>query len=187
MPLFPVFVDLSEKNVLVVGGGKVATRKVQNLLVFTKKITVVAPSIRKELRALIKENRLSLRRRKFLASDLKNKDVVIVAVDDLKLQERIFTLCEKRKILCNSVDSPKFCNFIFPSLIVRDELVVGISTGGKAPALSKRIREFIEGCLPENVEAVLKKLAQEREKLPKGEKRQKYISELTEKLLPMKR
>jgi len=110
---------------------------------------------------------------------------VIVAVDNVKLQERIYRLCERRGILCNSVDSPELCNFIFPSLVVRGELVIGISSSGKVPALSKRIREIIERCLPENIEEVLEELSRERESMKKGEERQRRITELVDRLLPL--
>ncbi|WP_457600631.1 precorrin-2 dehydrogenase/sirohydrochlorin ferrochelatase family protein [Hydrogenivirga sp.] len=185
MPLFPAYVDLAKMEVLVVGGGRVATRKVQNLLKFTENITVVAPEITEELRGLVRERGLKLRRRKFVTTDLRGKDLVIVAVDDLRLQRRIFKLCEKRRILCNSVDSPEYCNFIFPSLIVRGEVVIGISTSGRAPALSRRLRELIERALPENLEEILKTVEGERSKGSKGEERQRRIMELVDKLLPL--
>lgn len=185
MPLFPAYIDLSEKEVLVVGGGKVATRKVQNLLKFTRNITVVAPEVTREMKDLVKKHSLRLRRRRFLTGDLKNKDMVIVAVDDLELQKRIFNLCEKRRILCNSVDSPEFCNFIFPSLVVRGEVVIGISTSGQVPALSKRLRELIERALPEDLERILETLRLERERREKGEERQRKIVEMVEELIPL--
>jgi len=164
MPFFPAFIDLSDKKVLVVGGGKVATRKVKNLLNFTQNITIVAPKISEELQKVAKEKGLKIKRRRFLTSDLKGKDLVIVAVDDVKLQRRIFKFCERRKILCNAVDSPEYCNFIFPSLIVKGELVIGISTSGKVPALSRRIRELIETHLPEDIDRILEDIAIERAK-----------------------
>ncbi len=185
MPLFPAFIDLSRKNVLVVGGGKVATRKVQSLLKFTRRITVVAPKVTREMKRIVKENGLRLKRRRFLRSDLKDKFMVVVAVDDLALQKEIYQLCEKKGILCNSVDSPELCNFIFPSLIVKGDLVVGISTSGKVPALSKRVRELIESCLPEDIDRLLELLERERSSLDRGEERQRRIKELVEKLLPI--
>ncbi len=185
MPLFPAYIDLSEREVLVVGGGRVATRKVENLLKFTRRITVVAPKVSERMRELVKKHGLKLRRRKFLTGDLRGKDMVIVAVDDLELQRRIFKLCEKKRILCNSVDSPEFCNFIFPSLIVRGDVVIGISSSGHAPALSKRLRELIEKALPEDLEEVLETLKEERKRGVKGEERQRKLIELVERLIPL--
>ncbi len=183
MAYFPVFLDLRNKKVLIVGGGNVATRKVKNLLPFTKDITIVSPKVTKELKELINKNYLRWLRRKFRTSDLKGANLVIVAVDDLKLQKRIFKLCEKRKILCNAVDSPEFCNFIFPSIIKRGDLVLALSTSGKVPALARALREKLEDCIPENVEEILKELEALRRSLPKGERRQKLLLELARKLI----
>ncbi len=182
MPLFPAYIDLSHSSVLVVGGGNVALRKVEKLLNFTRNITIVAPRVVRELELLAREKDLVLKRRKFLKGDLKGKSLVIVAVDDLSLQREIFEMCSKKGILCNSVDSPKYCSFIFPSLIVRGDLVIGINTAGRAPALSKKVRELIEECLPSNVREILEKVAEEREKLPKGKDRQKASIELVDRL-----
>jgi len=184
MPYFPAFIDISHKNVLIVGGGKVATRKAETLIKFTKNIKVVAPKVREELMELIKKEGLILEKRPFRSKDLEGIDMVVVAVDKISLQKRIFKLCEKRRTLCNSVDSPEFCNFIFPSIIKRGEVTIGISTGGKAPALSRRIRELIEKHLPADLESVLSHLVEERERLPKGENRQKHLIDLARKLIP---
>ena len=183
MSYFPLFIDLSDKNVLVIGGGKVARRKVKVLLNFTKRITVVDPNPDQDLVKLINHEGLKLRRRKFLIQDLKSADLVVVAVNNLSLQKRVFNLCKKKKIPCNSVDSPRFCTFIFPSIVKKGDLVAGISTGGKAPSVSAKVREIIEKCLPEDLDAILKEIARLRQKLPKGEKRQKFLKELTDELL----
>ena len=184
MPLFPAFVDLSAKKVLVVGGGKVATRKVRSLLKFTNNITVVAPKVTEEIERLAEEGRISLKRRRFLTSDLKGVFMVIVAVDKRSLQRRIYRMCERRGILCNAVDSPEWCSFIFPSLVVRGDLVIGITSGGKAPAVSRRTRELVERCLPENIEEVLRRVADLRKRIPKGEDRRRKMIDLVEDLLP---
>ncbi len=185
MPLFPAYIDLSGRSVLVVGGGEVATRKVKSLLRFTKNITVVAPKVTTELRDIVKREGLRLKRRAFMRGDLRGKDMVIVAVDDVRLQRRIFELCERKGILCNCVDSPEYCSFIFPALVVRGDLVVGVSSSGKVPALSRRIRELVERCLPEDLERIAEQLRREREQLRKGKERQRKLLELAEKLIPV--
>jgi len=187
MPVFPAYIDLSDKKVLVVGGGQVALRKIRSLLKFTRNITVVAPRVVPELRSLVRKERLKLKRRTFMKGDLRDKDMVIVAVDDVNLQRSIFELCSRKGILCNSVDSPLYCNFIFPALIVRGELVIGISSSGRVPALSRRIRELVESCLPADLEEVEKRLAAERSGMGKGKERQRKMIELVEKLIPLRR
>ncbi len=183
MPFFPAFIDISGKEILVVGGGEVATRKVEKLLPFGGRITVVAPKITKRIKELWRDGKINLRRRKFLVGDLRNKKMVIVAVNDLRLQERIFRLCERRGILCNSVDSPEFCSFIFPALVVKGDLVIGISTSGKAPALSRRLRELFESCLPDDIDSILKTVENRRRELPKGKARQKAMIDLSKRLI----
>lgn len=185
MPFFPVFIDLSAKKVLVVGGGMVATRKVENILRFTKNIKIVAPKIRKELSNIAKKEGLQVVRRPFRNSDLSGVDLVVVAVNKISLQKRIFRVCERRGILCNSVDSPELCNFVFPALVVRGDVSIGISTAGKAPALSKRLRELIEACLPDELDRILEKISEERKKRPKGKNRQRHMLDLVDKLIPL--
>ncbi|MEO2153253.1 MAG: NAD(P)-dependent oxidoreductase [Aquificota bacterium] len=85
MPLFPLFVDLKGKEILVVGGGKIATRKVEKLLPFGGKITVVAPKISPELKKLSKEGKIKIKRRSFLTGDLKNKDLVVAVCINKRL------------------------------------------------------------------------------------------------------
>jgi precorrin-2 dehydrogenase/sirohydrochlorin ferrochelatase len=181
--MFPLYVELSDKEILLVGGGNVALRKLKSLLRFTKAITLVAPRILPEIKSIAEREGLRLIRRRFIPSDLKGKFMVIVAVDDLALQKRVFNMCKKRGILCNSVDSPDYCNFLFPSLVVRGELVIGINTSGKAPAVSKKVREIIESCIPKDIDRIVEIVAEERNRLPKGEQRQRYIVELVDKLL----
>ncbi|NPA32476.1 MAG: bifunctional precorrin-2 dehydrogenase/sirohydrochlorin ferrochelatase [Aquificae bacterium] len=183
MPLFPLFVDLSKKRVLVVGGGKVATRKVKNLLPFTGNITIVSPKLTEELRDIVKSRGLKYVKRRFRSSDLKDKDVVIVAVDDERLQRRVFRLCERRKILCNAVDSPEYCNFIFPALVRRGDVVIGITTSGRVPALSRALRERLEACVPEGIEDALRRLSRIRSARKKGKERQRLLLELARKAL----
>ncbi|GAB6066563.1 bifunctional precorrin-2 dehydrogenase/sirohydrochlorin ferrochelatase [Aquifex pyrophilus] len=175
MAYFPLFVNLKGKKVLVVGGGKVGTRKVKSLLPFGANVKVVSPKFTEELLHLGNMGKVELVKRRFKPSDLKGVDIVIVAVDNIKLQERIYRLCEKRKILCNSVDSPEFCNFIFPSVIKRGNLVIGISTSGKVPALSRALREKLESCIPEDIENILEELSRLRSSMKKGRERQKRL------------
>ncbi len=183
MPMFPAFIDIKGKKVIVVGGGKVATRKVEKLLNFSPKITVISPKITKELQDFYLSKRIVWKKRKFLMNDLKDAYMVVVAVDNMRIQERIFSYCKKKGILCNSVDSPDYCNFIFPALVVRGDLVVGISTSGKVPALSSFVRQSIEKVLPKDISKLLEEAHLLRSSMAKGEERQRFIKDfLKEKI-----
>jgi len=176
MAYFPLFIDLKDKKVLVIGGGKVAERKVKVLLQFEPKISVVAKDVKsEEIKKLADSGFIKLYERPFSLADIDFKDLVIVAVDDLNLQKKVYEECVKRRIPVNSVDSVDYCSFIFPSIIKEDEIVIGISTSGKAPALSRRLRKLIKDCLPKDIKSILKEVISLRESLPKGRERQKIL------------
>ncbi len=183
MPYFPVFLDLRDKLVVVVGAGKVATRKVESLLPFSPRIKVVADRVSEDIRGWANEGKVELVERKLRLSDLKGAFMVIVAVDDLKLQKKVYGYCKKHKILCNAVDSPEFCTFLFPALVLRGDLVVGVSTSGKAPAVSRFVRERLEEFLPKELKDVVEKVEELRRSMEKGEERQRKVSKEAKRLV----
>ena len=184
MALFPMFVDIKDKNVLIVGAGEVALRKIEKLIPFEPKITVVAKEIvRNEIKDLAEKHNINLIERGFLFTDIDGKEIVIVAVDDIDLQREIYNYCVRRKIPVNSVDSPDYCTFIFPAYVKRGDIVVGITTSGKAPGLSGKLRRIIENCLPDDLEQLLDQLNEIRETFPKGKERQEMILKLIDEKL----
>lgn len=140
MAYFPFFIDLSGRKCLIVGGGKVAARKLKKLSGFGADITLVAPEICEEVHTEGAE----LIRRGFRDTDLDGAFLVIAATNDRQLNHRIYTLCTERGILVNTVDDIENCGFIFPALVHREDITVGISTGGKCPAMAKYLRRTIE-------------------------------------------
>ena len=143
MGYFPFFIDISKKPCLIVGGGTVALRKAEKLLPFGPEIRVVAPKICKALR----EMDLVFEERPFEDRDLQGAFMVIAATDDSEVNGRIYRLCTRDGILVNSVDDMENCGFIFPALVKKDSLTVGISTSGTAPAAAKLMRKRIEELL----------------------------------------
>lgn len=178
MPYFPLFIELKGRQVVVIGGGKVASRKVEKLLPFEPKIRVVAPKVSSYIENLEREGRIELIRRKVRLKDLSDAFMVIVAVDSLRLQERVYKYCLRKGIHCNAVDSPDFCTFLFPALVLRGSLVVGVSTSGKVPALARAVREYLETCLPDNLESLIGDLEALRKSLPKGEERAERLMQV---------
>ena len=128
MAHFPMFVNLKNKKVLVVGGGKVAQRKIRKLEPFAPKIRVIAPIIAAEIENAEKINR------KFRMTDLLwNPELVIVATHDRNENRKIAKLCKTFKIPVNVVDDPENCTFLFPAVISRGDFSAGICTGGTSP------------------------------------------------------
>ncbi len=183
MALFPFFVNLRDKNVLIVGGGKVALRKLEKLIPFNPHLKVVSKEFIKDMMDILRKYDIPYEKKRFEFKDLENVDIVIVAVDDISLQKDIFQYTRGKNILVNSVDSPDFCDFIFPAYLKKGDLVIGITTSGKVPGLSGKLRKKIEECLPENIEEILEEIHRIRKSYPKGKERQEKILNLLEKLL----
>ena len=185
MSAFPFFVELEGKSCLVVGGGKVAQRKVQVLLSFGPKVTVVAPEIQRE----IKENTaVTILERPFRETDIQDGyDFVIAASDDSRVNARVSELCRLRQIPVNRADEDGSEGFLFPALVKRGDLTVGISTGGASPTAAAYFRRLIEATLPEKTGEMLDYLRKIREKIlastPKGEKRTEKIRAVAKKCL----
>ena len=144
MRYYPIQLDIQDKNCLVVGGGGVGTRKVQTLLKCGAIVTVVSPEISDRLRVLAESARLTLKPRPYRSEDIEGMFLVIGASDDETLNRQISTDAERRNTLCNIADRPEKCNFILPSIVRRDDLVITISTSGKSPALAKKLRKKLE-------------------------------------------
>ncbi|MFZ5908288.1 MAG: precorrin-2 dehydrogenase/sirohydrochlorin ferrochelatase family protein [Nitrospirota bacterium] len=138
---YPVFLDLRDKKIIVVGGGKVAERKVCSLLKAGASVTVISPSITGRLRKEIGRGRVTHISRAYRKGDLKGAFLVVSATDSCLLNERVF-----REAPCpvNVVDTPHRCSFIVPSVVYRDPLTIAISTSGVSPAFAKTIRKDLE-------------------------------------------
>lgn len=137
MAYFPFYIDIENKNILVVGGGTVALRKIEKLLPFKPSITVVSPKISTEILRL----NVNTINREFADGDLENVFCVISATDDEQVNAHIFDLCSAKNILVNTVDDKEKCGFIFPALVQKNSVTVGITTSGKSPIYAKYLKE----------------------------------------------
>lgn len=142
---YPIYlVGLEHKHVLVVGGGNVALRKVNDLLEADARVTVISPTLAPELRALAEAERITVIERPYREGDLCNAFLVIAATNDPNVNQRIWQEAERCGRLVNAVDDPAHCHFITPAVIRRNHVIITVSTGGKSPALARRLRERIE-------------------------------------------
>lgn len=163
MTYFPMFIDLKNKPVLVVGGGIVALRKLQKLAPYGPVPTVVAPDILAEIEAL---PQVKICRRAFDESDLElQPELVIAATDDVQLNCRISDLCQAKRIPVNVVDDPEKCTFIFPALVQQGDFSAGICTGGASPTAAIYYKEQLQKLLPENLDEILKELESKRQEI----------------------
>ena len=142
--LFPIFLKLEGRRVLVVGAGTIAEQKLDGLLRAGADIYVVAPFAKDSIQQFARENRLRWSQREFTSSDLDQAVMVIAATGNPEINERIYRDAEIRGVLCNAVDEPERCHFYYPAVVQRGDLQIAISTAGHSPALAQRIRKQLE-------------------------------------------
>ncbi len=159
MGYFPFFVDIKGKSGLIIGGGRIASHKVEKLLPFEPELTVIAPEIVPEL---LENPALDCKVRAFRKEDLEGRLFVVAASDDKELNQYAAKLCREKNILVNVVDEREECGFIFPSLVKEGKLTVGISTEGASPRIAADIRSKIAQELPDHMEQILDYLMQLR-------------------------
>lgn len=162
---YPVFLDLTARRCLVVGGGPVAEGKVEGLLAAGARVTVVSPTVTERLAGWAAEGRLTHRARAYRAHDLGGHQVAFVATDDVAVTRAVAADGRACSIWVNAADEPARCDFTLPSVIRRGRLVVAVSTGGASPAAARAIREELEGYLTEKHAALVELAAEAREDL----------------------
>ena len=141
---FPLFVDLSEKEILIVGAGTIASRRIRSLCGFAGNMTVTAPGIRPELKELAAEYPIRILQRQFEESDLDGKDMVLAATDDRELNRAICQICRQRGIPVNDCSDQSLCDFQFPSILRQGDIVIGINASGRNHRLVKETRQKLQ-------------------------------------------
>ncbi len=185
--LFPIFVKLEDLQVLLVGGGNVGFEKLTALLNNSPdaKVTVVADLIRDELKEFVADKpNVQLVNRTFQFTDLQGKDLVILATDNPNLHQSIKRVTAENHILTNVADTPDLCDFYLGSIVQKGDLKIAISTNGKSPTLAKRIKEFLNEIIPDDIQQLLDNLQTYRNTL-KGDFQDKVkeLNDLTASLL----
>lgn len=145
---------------MIIGGGRVAARKVEKLLEFGPRLTVIGPEIEEGI--LRRKEQVSIRQRAFRMEDLEGADFVIAATNDREVNRRVSVWCRERRIPVNAVDDPENCTFYFPALVKDGPLTVGISTDGKSPVAASWVREQVAGILPQGLGDIIDLLGQVR-------------------------
>jgi siroheme synthase-like protein len=161
----PISISLNARRCLVIGGGRVALRKIDTLLNYDSDITVIAPEIDEKIDYYAAKNSLKVIKREYKSPEAAEYGLVISASDNMDVNRQVSDDCKKAGVPVNVVDKPSLCDFIFPAVIRRDCLTVAVSSDGKAPFLSGHIRMILENIFPENWNKVARYAAAFREKV----------------------
>jgi precorrin-2 dehydrogenase / sirohydrochlorin ferrochelatase len=166
--LFPVFLKLESLQTLIVGGGNVGLEKLSAVLRNSPsaQVTLVARSIQGPIKELArKHSGVTLVERNFKLWDLWDKDLVMLATDNRQLHETIRNFARTRRLLINVADTPELCDFYLGSVVTKGHLKIGVSTNGKSPTVSKRIREYLEEALPDDTNELLENMQKIRARI----------------------
>jgi precorrin-2 dehydrogenase/sirohydrochlorin ferrochelatase len=144
MAKYPIFLELGNRRVVLIGGGTVATRKAESLLKAGARLVVVAERVDETLRALCVAHKVELIEGKYSKAHLAGATLAIAATDNEKLNTQIYKDCQELEILCNVVDSPGLCDFYVPAVVQRGDLQIAVGTDGKSPAFAGHIRKKLE-------------------------------------------
>ena len=184
--LYPIFLKVNQLNVLLVGGGTVALEKLSFLLKSSPNanVLVVSKDFDDSFIELAKQYNISLVNASYNISALKNKQLVIAATNDRAINHQIFRDSKVKNILINVADTPDLCDFYLGGIVSKGNIKIAISTNGKSPTLAKRLRQFFEEIIPDNIDELAENLNKFRKTI-KGDFSNKVmqLNKLTEKLL----
>ena len=165
MSYFPIYLDMSRRRCLVIGGGAVAERKIAALLETGAEVTVLAPDVTDVVAGLSKQNAIRFTARCYEDGDLDGFELAFVATDDPQVNAAVYREGRSRGVWVNSADDPARSDFILPSVLRRGDLTVAVSTGGTSPALARTVREELELYFTQEYESLAKLAAEVREEL----------------------
>ena len=168
MDFLPIFLNIRDKNCLVVGGGTTATRRIELLLQAHAKVHVVAPDLSNNLQTWLEQDKLTYRQGQFEPKDLQQKCLVIAATNDKAVNATISTQARDYNIPVNVVDQPALCSFIVPSIIDRYPVQIAVSTGGASPVLARLLRAKLESVIPSAYGRLAEFMAHFRDKVKKS-------------------
>ncbi|MEN1783864.1 MAG: bifunctional precorrin-2 dehydrogenase/sirohydrochlorin ferrochelatase [Bacteroidota bacterium] len=158
--LYPVFLKVSNLKILIVGGGNVAEEKLTFLLKSSPKAAVemISPMYREATVTLAEKHGITMRKGRYRRRFLKGKHIVVATTDRPKVNEQVYADCRKRAILVNVADNPPFCDFYMGGIVTKGNVKVAISTNGQSPTTAKRLRQFFEDVIPDNIDDLVKNL-----------------------------
>ena len=184
--LYPIFLKAASINILIVGGGNVALEKLTFLLKSSPNANVqmVAPTFRDETVALAKKFDIEMIVDTYNSEYLNGKHIVVATTDNITVNELAYHDCRVRNILVNVADNPPYCDFYMGGIVTKGNVKVAISTNGKSPTTAKRLRQFFEDVIPDNIDELVKNLNEYRKTI-KGDFEEKVekLNEFTKGLV----
>src|SRR5258706_10934278 len=143
-PYYPIYIDIEDRAVLIVGGGAVCARKAETMMRYGARVTIVSPEITDEIAAWERDGVLAVHRKMYAESDLEGASMVIASTDDQCVNARVARDCRRRRIPVNVVDVTHLCEFIVPAIIEKGSIQIAVSTGGKSPAIARTLKEDLQ-------------------------------------------
>ncbi|WP_435254995.1 precorrin-2 dehydrogenase/sirohydrochlorin ferrochelatase family protein [Tenacibaculum sp. A30] len=184
--LYPIFLKTKELEVLIVGGGFVAEEKLRFLLKSSPdaKVTMVAPFFRDETVAIAQKGKVNMIKDSYNDTYLQEKHLVIATTDVPEVNMQVYKDCRSQHKLVNVADNPPYCDFYMGGIVTKGNVKVAISTNGKSPTTAKRLRQFFEEVIPEDINQLVQNLNSYRKTI-KGNFEQKVetLNKLTESLV----
>jgi len=184
--LYPVFLKTSNLHVLIVGGGNVAEEKLTFLTKSSPdaKVTMVSPMYREDTISLAKKFNVTMVNDTYKEAYLKGKHIVIATTDVPEVNVEVYNHCRALDKLVNVADNPPYCDFYMGGIVTKGNVKIAISTNGKSPTTAKRLRQFFEDVIPEDITKMVQNLNDYRKTI-KGDFEQKVtkMNEITEKLV----
>ncbi len=188
--LYPIFLKVATLEVLIIGGGNVGLEKLTFLLKSSPSanVTMVSKEFSSDVVSLAKDYKVSLIEDAYKISYLKGKQIVVATTDDLDVNLQVYNDCKKENILVNLADNPPYCDFYMGGIVTKGNVKIAISTNGKSPTAAKRLRQFFEEILPENMNELVENLNTYRKTI-KGDFEEKVnkMNEITKEMIKIKK
>lgn len=187
--LYPIFLKVSNLNILIVGGGNVGLEKLSFLLKSSPnaRVQMVAPEFLKDTLVLANEHTVEIIKDVYHKKYLEDKHIVVACTDKIGVNEQVYHDCRAQSILVNVADNPPYCDFYMGGIVTKGNVKIAISTNGKSPTIAKRLRQFFEEVIPENIDDLVQNLNEYRKTL-KGDFDEKVeaLNEFTKSLVKKK-
>ena len=152
-PYYPIYIDIEDRDVLIVGGGTVCARKAETMMKYGARVTIVSPEVTEEIDRWEREGKITVHRKPYEEADLEGRSMVIASTDDQCVNARVARDSRRRRVPVNVVDVTHLCEFIVPAIVERGSIQIAVSTGGKSPALARTLKEELQNMVgPEYAE-----------------------------------